>query len=79
METQGINVDITMTFGNEYGNTCFKKIYDVDISNEASGVSVDTTVMERSMNFVARRVSPLTRGVYSREVGGMMKGISPTA
>lgn len=67
--------DITMTFANEYGQCAFQKIYDVDILNEGSGVSVDTVVMERQMTYVARRVSPLIKGVYSRDEGGTMKGM----
>ena len=71
--------DVTMTFGNEYGQCAFQKIYDIDILNEASGVSVDTTVMEKRVTYIARRISPLIRGVYSREEGGMLKGISPVS
>jgi len=59
--------DITMTFGNEYGQTAFQKIYDVDILNEGSGVSVDSTVLERQMTFIARRCSPMMQGVYLRD------------
>lgn len=62
--------DVTMTFANEYGQAAFQKIYDVDILNEDSGVSVDTLVIERRMTFVARRISPMMAGVYSREQGG---------
>lgn len=69
--------DVTLTFANEYGNTAFQKIYDVDIANESSGVTVDTIVMSRQMTYVARRISPLIRGVYSREEGGIMKGVQP--
>lgn len=71
--------DVTLTYANEYGQTAFQKIYDVDILNEMSGVSVDTIVMERKMTFIARRISPLIKGVYSREEGGIMKGISPVS
>ena len=31
------------------------------------------------MTYIARRISPLIRGVYSRETGGNMVGIQPTA
>ena len=71
--------DITLTFANEYGQCAFQKIYDVDILNESSGVSVDTVVMERHMTYIARRLSPLVRGVYNREAGGNLKGLSPTS
>ena len=69
--------DVTLTFANEYGQTAFQKIYDLDILNESSGVSVDTTVMERQMTYIARRISPLIKGVYSREEGGKLRGIAP--
>lgn len=59
--------DITLTFASEYGNTAFQKIYDVDILNESSGASVDTVVMSRQVTWIARRLSPLIRGVYQRE------------
>lgn len=59
--------DVTLTFANEYGQSAFQKIYDLDILNEGSGVSVDSIVMERQMTFIARRISPLIKGVYSRE------------
>lgn len=64
--------DITLTFANEYGQTAFKKIYDVDLMNEASGASVDSIVMEQQMSYVARRISPLTSGVYTRENKGQV-------
>lgn len=59
--------DITMTFANEYGQAAFQKIYDVDIMNEGSGVSVDTVVLERQMTFMCRRISPILQGVYLRD------------
>lgn len=64
--------DITLTFASEYGNTAFQKIYDVDILNESSGASVDTVVMSRQVTWIARRLSPLIRGVYQREKDGIM-------
>ena len=64
--------DITLTFASEYGNTAFQKIYDVDILNESSGASVDTVVMSRQVTWIARRLSPLIRGVYQREKDGTM-------
>ena len=71
--------DITLTFGNEYGQCAFQKIYDVDILNESSGVSVDTIVLAREMTYIARRISPMVRGVYSRESGGAVKGLPVVA
>lgn len=71
--------DATLTFANEYGQTAFQKIYDMDILNEGSGVSVDTVIMERQMTYIARKLSPLIRGVYSRDESGTLKGKSPTS
>jgi hypothetical protein len=80
--------DITLTFASEYGHTAFQKIYDVDILNESSGASVDTVVMARQVTWIARRLSPLVRGVYTREksgtiggqaANGIMQGVSPVA
>ena len=80
--------DITLTFASEYGHTAFQKIYDVDILNESSGASVDTVVMARQVTWIARRLSPLVRGVYTREksgtiggqaANGIMHGVAPTA
>lgn len=66
--------DVTLTFANEYGQAAFQKIYDIDILDEQSGVSVDSIVMERSMSYVARRISPLMTGVYDRATGGNVTG-----
>ena len=68
-----------MTFASEYGHTAFQKIYDVDILNESSGASVDTVVMARQVTWIARRLSPLIRGVYTRDEAGNIKGVKPTA
>ena len=62
--------DVTLTFASEYGHTAFQKIYDVDILNESSGASVDTVVMARQVTWIARRLSPLIRGVYTRDEAG---------
>lgn len=67
--------DITLTFGNEYGQCAFQKIYDVDILNESSGVSVDTIVLERQLTYIARRISPMVKGVYQRDEKGDVKGM----
>jgi hypothetical protein len=66
--------DVTLTFANEYGQAAFQKIYDVDILNEGSGVSVDRIVIERQMTFIARRISPIMAGVYTRDAKGTMSG-----
>ena len=65
--------DVTLTFANEYGQAAFQKIYDLEILDEQSGVSVDSIVMERAMSYIARRISPLTTGVYSRGSDGVFK------
>ena len=72
-------VDVTLTFASEYGHTAFQKIYDVDILNESSGASVDTVVMARQVTWIARRLSPLIRGVYTRDENGLIHGVKPTA
>jgi hypothetical protein len=66
--------DVTLTFGSEYGHTAFQKIYDVDILNESSGASVDTVIMSRQLTWIARRLSPLIRGVYTRDSNGLISG-----
>jgi hypothetical protein len=71
--------DITLTFASEYGHTAFQKIYDVDILNESSGASVDTVVMARQVTWIARRLSPLIRGVYTRDESGTLRGVLPTS
>ena len=65
--------DVTLTFASEYGHTAFQKIYDVDILNESSGASVDTVVMARQVTWIARRLSPLIRGVYTRDEYGNVR------
>ncbi len=71
--------DVTLTFASEYGHTAFQKIYDVDILNESSGASVDTVVMARQVTWIARRLSPLVRGIYTRDEAGAVKGVQPNA
>lgn len=71
--------DITLTFGNEYGQCAFQKIYDAEILNESSGASVDTIVLERQLTYIARRISPMTKGVYSRDENGDVKGMPVVA
>lgn len=64
-------LDVVMTFGNEYGQAAFQKIYDLDFLNEGSGVSVDSIVMERQMTWIARRISPIMTGIYNASGGTM--------
>lgn len=66
--------DVTLTFASEYGHTAFQKIYDVDILNESSGASIDTVVMARQVTWIARRMSPLVRGVYTRDTSDGTRG-----
>lgn len=70
--------DITLTFASEYGHTAFQKIYDVEILNESSGASVDTVIMARQVTWIARRLSPLIKGVYTRDESGRIHGIPVT-
>lgn len=70
--------DITLTFASEYGHTAFQKIYDVDILNESSGASIDTVVMARQVTWIARRMSPLVRGVYTRDSSNGTRGDAGT-
>jgi hypothetical protein len=67
--------DVTLTFANEYGQAAFQKIYDVEILNEASGVSVDSVVMERNYTWVGRNLSPLYKGIYQRDSNGIIQPI----
>lgn len=67
-------LDITMTFANEYGQAAFQKIYDLEFLNDSSGVSIDSIVTERQMTWVARRISPLISGVYTRNSNGNVRG-----
>lgn len=71
--------DVTLTFANEYGQAAFQKIYDVEILDEQSGVSVDSIVMERAMSYIARRISSLTSGVYSRSADGIAHRLNVNA
>ena len=70
--------DACMTFGNEYGQTAFQKVFYIDILNESSGVTINSITTEVQMTYIARQMSPLIRGVYSRNENGVMKGIQPT-
>ena len=50
------NVDITISFANEYGQKAVVVIYGVEILNEGSGFSIDNVTSEKACTFVARRV-----------------------
>jgi len=58
-------LDVTLTFANEYGQSAFQKIYDLEILNEASGVSVDSNNIEKNYTWIARNISPLFQGVFN--------------
>ena len=58
-------VDVVLTFGNEYGQSAFQKIYDLEILNEAGGVSIDTNVLEKHYTWIARNISPLFQGKFN--------------
>lgn len=55
-ETEGIKVDITISFANEYGQKATIVLYGVEILNEATGFSIDNVTSEKACTFVARRV-----------------------
>ncbi len=51
--------DVTITYGNEYGQGAVKNLYGCEILNEGSGVSMDDVMIEETMTFVAREVGPM--------------------
>ncbi len=55
-ETEGIKVDVTISFANEYGQKATLVIYGVEILNEGSGFSIDNVTSEKACTFVARKV-----------------------
>ena len=55
-ETEGIKVDVTISFANEYGQKAMLVIYGVEILNEGSGFSIDNVTSEKACTFVARKV-----------------------
>lgn len=61
--------DINLTYGNEYGQAAFGKIYYVDIQSDSGGVSIDSMVMERPLVWMARRMSPIIEGVHDGNSG----------
>jgi len=65
--------DVTLTFANEYGQAAFQKFYDMEMLNEASGVSVDSVVMEKQYTWVGRNMSPLYKGIYTRDDDGTIQ------
>lgn len=54
---QVLPFDITLVAANEYGNISKMMIYGVELMSEAGGVSIDDLVIEKQMDFIARRVS----------------------
>ena len=55
-ETEGVKVDITISFANEYGQKASIVLYAVEILDEQSGFSIDNVTSEKACSFVARRV-----------------------
>ena len=55
-ETEGIKVDVTISFANEYGQKATLVTYGVEILNEGSGFSIDNVTSEKACTFVARKV-----------------------
>ena len=56
--------DVTISFGNEYGQMARIVIYGVEILNEGTGFSIDNVTSEKACTFVARRVDTM-RAVQS--------------
>jgi len=50
---------ITLTMANEQGQAASMRILYAEILNEGVGMSVDDTVIEQAMTFVARRIIPI--------------------
>lgn len=48
--------DITISFANEYGQRAVLVIYGVELLNEGSGFSVDSTSTEKAYTFIARKI-----------------------
>lgn len=51
--------DITITYGNEYGQAAVKSIYGCELLNEGSGASMEDMMMEETMTYVAREIGPM--------------------
>lgn len=51
--------DITLSFANEYGQSAVMVIYGVEILNEASSFSVDSTTTDKACTYIARSVDYL--------------------
>lgn len=51
--------DVTISFGNEYGQMARIVIYGVEILNEGTGFSIDNVTSEKACTFVARRVDTM--------------------
>jgi hypothetical protein len=51
--------DITITYGNEYGQAAAKSIYGCELLNEGSGASMEDLMIEETMTYVAREIGPM--------------------
>ena len=54
--------DVTITMQNEYGQSACMSILGVEILNEGSGYGIDDITTSKACTFIARRVTPLTKG-----------------
>lgn len=50
--------DVTLLATNEYGSISEMTIYDLELMNEAGGMSVDDLVLEKQYQFIARHIQP---------------------
>ena len=50
---------VTVAMANEYGQAASMRILYAEILNEGVGMSIDDTVIEQAMTFVARRIVPV--------------------
>ncbi len=58
---------ITMTMANEQGQAASMRILYCEILNEGVGMSVDDTVIEQAMTFVARKIIPIRAATHEFE------------
>jgi len=55
---------ITLTMANEQGQAASMRILYAEILNEGVGMSVDDTVIEQAMTFVARKIIPIRAATH---------------
>lgn len=80
--------DVTISFGNEYGQMARIVIYGVEILNEGTGFSIDNVTSEKACTFVARRVDTMravkpggdiTNSIYQSTSAATNVGTSTTS